>query len=145
MLGILYDTWKKVCNMYFSLNTGIQKAYLQWFTFTKLSSDEKKNISGENFYNRYIKTASFVFFSPAMHQSENYLQKGDGSFRDSSLIGPVLFLVLQSIGMEIHNHYTSVRPSDISVYYAGNYEHLRPKYKQDYDDFFKEVSRQHIN
>lgn len=140
MFGISYDTWKKVCSMYFLLNKGSQKAYLQWFPFTKLSSADKNIISGEDFYNRHIRTASFVLFPPAMHQSENYLQKGDGSFRDSSLIGPILFLVLQSIGMEIHNHYTSVRPSDISVYYAGNYQYLRPKYKQDYDDFFKELN-----
>ena len=127
MFGISYDTWEKVCSMYFLLNKGSQKAYLQWFPFTKLSSADKNIISGEDFYNRHIRTASFVLFPPAMHQSENYLQKGDGSFRDSSLIGPILFLVLQSIGMEIHNHYTSIRPSDISVYYAGNYQYLRPK------------------
>lgn len=140
MFGILYDTWKSVCNMYFSLNAGSQKAYLQWFPFTRLSSADKETISGEDFYNSYIKTGSFVLFPPVMHQSENFLQKGDGSFRDSSLIGPVLYLVLQSIGMEIHNRYAPVRPSDISVYYAGNYEHFRPKYKQDYDDFFKELN-----
>ena len=126
--------------MYFQLKTGSQKAYLQWFPFTKLSSEDNKAISGEDFYNRYIKTASFMLFSPAMHQSENYLQKGDGSFRDSSLIAPILFLFLQSVGMEIHNRYTPIRPRDISVYYAGNYEHLRPKYKQDYDGFFKELN-----
>lgn len=140
MFGVSYDTWKSVCDMYFSLNAGSQKSYLQWFPFTKLSSADKKAFSGEDFYNSYVKTASFMLFSPAMHQSENYLQKGDGSFRDSSLIAPVLFLLLQSIGLEIHNHYSSIRPSDISVYYAGNYEHLRPKYKQDYDDFFKELN-----
>lgn len=140
MFGISYDTWKKVCGMYFTLGIGSQKAYLQWFPFTKLSSDDKKIISGEDFYNRYIRTASFMLFPPAMHQSENYLQKGDGSFRDSSLIAPILFLFLQSVGMEIHNQYAPIRPSDISVYYAGNYEHLRPKYKQDYDDFFKELN-----
>lgn len=81
-----------------------------------------------------------MLFPSAIHQSENFLQKGDGSFRDSSLVGPILFLVLQSIGMEIHNFYTPVRPTDVSVYYAGNFEHLRPKYKQDYDDFFKELN-----
>ena len=140
MFGISYDTWKKVCGMYFTLGTGSQKAYLQWFPFTKLSSDDKEIISGEDFYNRYIKTASFMPFPPAMHQSENYLQKGDGSFRDSSLIAPILFLFLQSVGMEIHNQYVPIRPSHISVYYAGNYEHLRPRYKQDYDDFFKELN-----
>lgn len=140
MFGISYNTWKKVCDMYFMLKMGSQKAYLQWFPFTKLSSADKESISGEEFYNSYIKTASFMLFPPAMHQSENYLQKGDGSFRDSSLVAPVLFLFLQSIGLEIHNHYSPIRPPDISVYYAGNYEHLRPKYKQDYDDFFKELN-----
>ena len=140
MFGGSYDTRKSICNMYFSLNAGSQKAYLQWFPFTKLSSADKENISGEEFYNSYIKTASFMLFPPAMHQSENYLQKGDGSFRDSSLVAPVLFLFLQSIGLEVHNHYSPIRPSDISVYYAGNYEYLRPKYKQDYDDFFKELN-----
>lgn len=108
--------------------------------FTKLSSADKDAISGEEFYNSYIKTASFMLFPLAMHQSENYLQKGDGSFRDSSLVAPILFLFLQSIGLEIYNHDSPIRPSDISVYYAGNYEHLRPKYKQDYDDFFKELN-----
>ena len=104
MFGVSYDTWKSICNMYFSLNAGSQKAYLQWFPFTKLSSADKENISGEEFYNSYIKTVSFMLFPPAMHQSENYLQKGDGSFRDSSLVAPVLFLFLQSIGLEVHNH-----------------------------------------
>ena len=140
MFGISYDTWKSVCDIYFSLKPGAQKAYLQWFPFTKLSSEDKKTIAGEDFYNNYIKTASFMLFPPAMHQSENYLQKGDGSFRDSALVAPVLYLFLQAIGFEIHNHYSSIRPSDISVYYAGNYERLRPKYKQDYDDFFKELN-----
>lgn len=75
-----------------------------------------------------------------MQQSENYLQKGDGSFRDSSLITPVLYLMLQAVGKEISEQYISHRPDDISTYYAGNYEFMRPKYKQDYDDFFKELN-----
>ena len=105
LFGVKYNTWKSVCDMYFSLKTG-----------------------------------SFVLFPPAMHQSENFLQKSDGSFRDSSLVGPAPYLMLQAVGKEIYDQYISVRPSDISVYYAGNYEHMRPKYKQDYDDFFKELN-----
>lgn len=126
--------------MYFSLKTGSLKSYLQWFPFTKLSEKDKNTISSEDFYNQYIKTGSFILFPSVMHQSENFLQKSDGSFRDSSLVGPILYLVLQSVGKEISNQYTSVRPANVSVYYAGNYEHLRPKYKQDYDDFFKELN-----
>ena len=140
MFGVKYDTWKSVCEMYFSLKTGSMKSYLQWFPFTKTSEEDKTVISSEDFYDNYIKTGSFVLFPFAMHQSENYLQKSDGSFRDSALVGPILYLMLQAIGKEIHDCYTAVRPSDISVYYAGNYDHMRPKYKQDYDDFFKELN-----
>jgi len=140
LFGVKYDTWKSVCDMYFSLKTGSLKAYLQWFPFTKLTNTDKDVISSEEFYNKYIKTGSFVLFPPAMHQSENFLQKSDGSFRDSSLVGPILYLMLQAVGKEIYDQYVSVRPYDISVYYAGNYEHMRPKYKQDYDDFFKELN-----
>ena len=96
LFGISYTTWKSVCDMYFSLNEGSKKAYLQWFPFTKLSKKDEETISGEDFYNTYIKTASLVLFSSVMHQSENFLQKGDGSFRDSSLIGPILYLTLQT-------------------------------------------------
>lgn len=140
LFNIKYETWKQVCEMYFSLNTGSLKSYLQWFPFTKLSAADKEKIVGIDFYNRYIKSGSFVLYSQIMHQSENYIQKGDGSFRESSLVSPILYLVLQSVGKEIYEQYISIRPTDISVYYAGNYEYMRPKYKQDYDSFFKELN-----
>ena len=84
--------------MYFSLGTGTKKAYLQWFPFSKLSSDDETSIKSEEFYNDYIKTGAFVLYPGAMQRSENYIQKGDGSFRDATLIAPVLYLVLQCIG-----------------------------------------------
>ena len=140
VFGISYNNWKATCDMYFSLPLGVQKSYLQWFPFTKLTSFDKETICSEDFYKKYIDTASFIFFPFATHQSENYLQKGDGSFRDSSLVSPLLYLMLQSIGKGIYDHYRTYRPAGISVYYAGNYEFMRPKYKQDYDNFFKELN-----
>ena len=41
MFGISYDTWKEICDMYFSLHVGIHKAYLQWFPFSKLTDEDK--------------------------------------------------------------------------------------------------------
>ena len=140
MFNIKYSTWKSICDMYFPMDTGSLKAYLQWFPFTKLTEKDKETISSEAYFTQYIETSAFIFFAPSMHQSENYLQKSDGSFRDSSLISPILFLILQAVGKEIHDQYTPTRPSDISVYYAGNYKYARAKYKQDYDDFFKELN-----
>lgn len=126
--------------MYFAIHTGIKKAYLQWFPFSNLSETDQDDISSVEFYKKYIENGTFVLFPAALHQSENYIQKGDGSFRDASLISPILFLVLQSIGKEISEKYIAQRSSDIEVYYAGNYPCMRPRYKQDYDMFFKSVN-----
>lgn len=126
--------------MYFSLKSGSLKSYLQWFPFTKLSNADKETIKSKDFYEKYIDSASFVLFPFVMYQSENFLQKGDGSFRDSSLVSPILYLMLQAVGKEIYEQYVTHRPINISAYYAGNYEFMRPKYKQDYDNFFKELN-----
>ena len=108
MLGITYDTWKNTCQMYFNLRKRTKSAYLQWFPFTKMSSDDQDTITSEVFYNRYIKSGAFVLFPATMHRSENFIQKGDGSFRDSSLLSPVLYLVLQAMGKEV-SHVCQVR------------------------------------
>ena len=105
MYGITYDTWKRTCQMYFELSLGSKKAYLQWFPFSKISEDDAQYITSEEFFEKYIEKSAFVLFPKAMHQSENFLQKGDGSFRDSSLLSPILYLVLQAIGKEISIHY----------------------------------------
>lgn len=126
--------------MYFLLKPGTKKAYLQWFPFSMLSSDDETYIKSEEFYNDYVKTGSFVLYPGAMHRSENYIQKGDGSFRDATLVAPVLYLVLQCIGKEIASKYIARRPDGITAYYAGNYGEGRPKYKQDYDTFFKHLN-----
>lgn len=140
MFGITYDTWSAVCKMYFEMKTSIKKAYLQWFPFSKLSKEEQGYISGQVFFHDYIESGAYVLYSAAMHRTENFIQKGDGSFRDSSLISPILYLIIQSIGKEISNRYISKRPNNIEVYYAGNYEYMRPLYKQDYDAFFKSIN-----
>lgn len=140
MFGITYDTWKSTCQMYFNLSDGEKAAYLQWFPFTKLSSFDEIYIASQSFYDRYIKTGAFSFFPPNMHQSENYIQKGDGSFRDSALLSPILYLLLQAVGKEISSAYSAQRRTDIDVFYAGNYTEMRPRYKQEYDAFFKTIN-----
>ena len=124
MFGITYDTWKQTCQMYFDLSTGSKKSYLQWFPFSKTTKEDEEYIASEEFFDKYIKKAAFVLFPEAMHQSENFLQKGDGSFRDSSLLSPILYLVLQAVGKEVSNHYQPIRKVSIDAFYAGNYEHI---------------------
>ncbi len=140
MFGIAYDTWKETCEMYFSLHVSVHKKYLQWFPFSRLTDEDKEKIKSEDFYKKYIETGGFILFPEVMRHSENFIQKRDGSFRKAILISPILFLVLQAIGKTVSQKYVSRRPKDISVYYAGNYTYKRPKYKKDYDNFYKEIN-----
>ena len=140
MFGISYNTWKSICSMYFGLRSATKKSYLQLFPFSKISSDDCKYLASEDFFSKYIRTGGFVAFPNTLYQTENYIQKGDGSFRNSSLISPILYLVLQAVGKEISEKYVLQRPNSISIYYAGNYLENRPIYKQDYDNFFKEIN-----
>lgn len=91
MFGIRYESWKKVCEMYFGLSLGTLKSYLQLFPFTKLTVSDKEEIKSKEFFEKYIDSGAFVLFPEMMHHSENFIQKADGSFRNSALISPILF------------------------------------------------------
>ncbi|MFV4964698.1 AbiA family abortive infection protein [Lactobacillus delbrueckii subsp. allosunkii] len=140
MFGISYDVWKSICEMYFSLSSRTCESYLQWYPFTNLSNIDKEEIKSREFFDKYIDLGGFVLFPEMMHHSENFIQKADGSFRNATLISPILFLVLQAMGKEISNRYIVERPSDVEAFYAGNYGKSRAKYKSDYDRFYKIVN-----
>ena len=101
MFGISFKTWQDICEMYFEIEDGSKKAYLQWFPFAKLTETDEELLKSEAFFYKYIKAPGFILFPEAMRTLQNYIQKGDGSFRDSSLLSPILYLILQAIGKEI--------------------------------------------
>lgn len=140
LFGITYETWHAICQMYLKVGKKYYKTSIQWFPFCLLSDNDWEWLSSQLFFDIYIKTGTFVFSPQLMHRSENYLSKSDGSFRDASLISPILYLILQSIGKQVADTYISQRPPEISVYYAGNYPNDRVHYKKDYDDFYKEIN-----
>ena len=140
MFGITYKIWCDVCDMYFTRNYYTLCAYLQWFPYSLLSGQDKTEIKSEKFYKRYIENGNGLLFPSLMLRTDNYIQKGDGSFRNSTLISPLLYLILQAIGKSISENYQSQRPSDIAVFYAGNYDENKGNYKLSYDNFFKTIN-----
>lgn len=66
--------------------------------------------------------------------------KGDGNFRNASLVSPMMYLVALTIGKSISKAYQSKRQPSIDVFYAGNYDENRLYYKKDYDVFFKTIN-----
>lgn len=140
MFNIEYKVWENVCSAYFNLNENTKKAYLQFFPLTKLSKQDEKNLKSEKFFNDYIKNLTFVIVKECFFRTNNFLQKGDGSFRDSSLVSPILFLVLQVLGYKIYNLYEQERNENIEVYYAGDYNKMDVMYKKSYDEFYNSIN-----
>ena len=140
MFNIEYEAWENVCSAYFKLNENTKKAYLQFFPLTKISKIEEEHLKSESFFNNYIKDLTFAIVEECFFRTNNFLQKGDGSFRDSSLVSPILFLVLQTLGYKIYNLYEQERNENIEVYYAGNYNEMDVMYKRSYDEFYNSIN-----
>jgi AbiA family abortive infection protein len=114
--------------------------FLQWYPFTRLSLKDKELIASEDFFNEYIKNGVFTYYSDNWSISDNYIMKGDGNFRNATLISPIMYLLMLSIGKSISERYNSYRPDDILVFYAGNFIENRIYYQKDYDNFYKELN-----
>lgn len=140
MLSIQYEDWENICKQVFIQNRNRKKMYLQWYPFTCLSSQEKDLLCSEEFFNEFIKNGVFTYYPENWIVADNYLMKGDGNFRNATLISPIMYLLALSIGKSIAQRYRSNRPADISVYYAGNLNEDRLYYQAEYDKFYKELN-----
>ncbi len=140
MFSFEYEDWKMVCSQICLQKRGRKRMYLQWYPFTRLSAKEKEKLISENFFNDYIKSGLFLYYSENWLIMNNYIMKGDGNFRNASLVSPVMYLVALTIGKSISKKHQSQRQPSIDVFYAGNYDENRLYYKKDYDVFFKTIN-----
>lgn len=129
-----------VCSQIGQQKRGRKSMYLQWYPFTRLSSREKETLVSKSFFNDYIKSGLFLYYSENWLITNNYIMKGDGNFRNASLVSPIMYLVALTIGKSISKAYQSKRQPSIDVFYAGNYDENRLYYKKDYDVFFKTIN-----
>ena len=137
MLNLKYEDWKSVCEMHLSQKNNRLRNYLQWYP---IYNNKGINFDDTGYFYKYINNGSFSILKGFTIRTDNYIQKGDGSFRKSSLLSPSLYLILQTIGKTIYDSYKSERPEDIIVYYAGNYSTMDCFYKKSYDSFYKDIN-----
>ena len=140
MFSFEYEDWEMVCSQIGQQKRGRKSMYLQWYPFTRLSSREKETLVSKSFFNDYIKSGLFLYYSENWLITNNYIMKGDGNFRNASLVSPMMYLVALTIGKSISKAYQSKRQPSIDVFYAGNYDENRLYYKKDYDVFFKTIN-----
>ena len=113
---------------------------MQWYPFTRLSKHDKAILVSEKYFNEVIKTGVFLYYPENFLTPNNYIMKSDGNFRNASLVSPLMYLLLLTIGKSISKRYHSFRPHGIEVFYAGNYNENRLYYRKDYDIFFKTIN-----
>jgi AbiA family abortive infection protein len=140
VFSLEYDDWKTVCSQILAQKSGRKRMYLQWYPFYKLSSTDKNMILSEDYFNEFIKNGLFLYYPETWLVCDNYILKGDGSFRNAALSSPLLYLLALTMGKKISKNYPQQRPADILVHYGGNYNENRFFYKEDYDVFVKTIS-----
>ena len=140
MLGIGYNHWKLTCEAYQKAHTRRKESYLQLYPLSKITDEGWEQLKSKGFFETFISTGSFVNYPHVMFHTKHYMQKDDGSFRDAELLSPLLFLLLQALGVELAELYTDCRPHNNSCYYAGNFEEGEFFYKTEYDKFYKELN-----
>ncbi|HHY29013.1 MAG TPA: AbiA family abortive infection protein, partial [Desulfitobacterium dehalogenans] len=140
MFSIEYEDWKRVCAQIFIQKRGRKKMYLQWYPFTRLSNNDKETLMSEDFFCNFIQNGVFLYYSENWLVANNYIMKGDGNFRNASLISPIMYLLALTIGKTISKKYVSLRPSNVTAFYAGNFDEDRFYYRKDYDVFFKTLN-----
>lgn len=62
MFGISFKTWQDICEMYFEIEDGSKKAYLQWFPFAKLTETDEELLKSEAFFYKIYKSARIYSF-----------------------------------------------------------------------------------
>lgn len=137
MIRIKYETWKKTCELIKEYSTKYGKFYLQLYPIKFCNNYEV--IITEKYFKSNILNGKFLMEDNNYTVCENYEMKDDGTFRNKTLIPPILYIYYTAIVMEISNKYVEKRNSNISVRYAGNYKKGRLHYRQEYYEFINEL------
>lgn len=139
MINIDYECWQDAVD-------GVFKDFPlspnpQLIPFSKLSPKEKDYIKSEQFYNKYIKSGAFTHYASTWNISNAYIMKPNGIYRKATNISPIFYLLITAFAKYISKLFVeNFGDKYISVFYGGNMEENRYKYKKDYDLFVKKVN-----
>ena len=107
------------------------RCYLQWYPFSVLNTFDWQLLSSENFFSAYIKDGAFIACTSMNYVTSGFIQKQGASFRDSTLISPIMFLYLVAFGIEYQRCFADPR-EDMICEYAGDLANNCAQYKDSY-------------
>lgn len=138
-----YSDWLDTCESVFETSDNILNKYLQLYPFSRLNVFEKDDIKSKDFFDSYIRNG-FIFSLDSTYEiTERFIQKGNGSFRKTYLISPILYLYLLAIGKQISVRYRDSRSWNTDCYYAADFNTMDVHYKKSYNDFLSSLNAAH--
>ena len=140
---MVYSTWNETCEAIFKMDKEILNKYLQLYPFSQLDNSEKEYIRSEYFFDLFIKKGFIFSLDSTYCIAERFIQKGNGSFRKTYLVSPVLYLYLLAIGKQISCSYKDSRSWNTNCYYAADFNKMNVFYKKSYDDFVTSIHAAH--
>lgn len=130
MMHPSYNSWKAACQTMQNQKRRL-RCYLQWYPFSVLDTYDWLLLSSEDFYSTYIKDGSFITCASMNFITNGFIQKQGASFRDSTLVSPVMFLYLVAFGIEYQKSFADLR-GDMICEYAGDLANNQAQYKHSY-------------
>lgn len=137
MFNISYDLWKEVVDLYFEIPQKYKKFSLQLYPFYR--KENKIILKSECFFKGVIENGYFVQVDSIMQVGHNFMQRQDGSFRDTQLLSPILFLLLETIGLNIFKGIDAKENRLIEAYHSGNYQENSVHYRNNYVKFYSRI------
>ena len=138
MLSISYVEWIDCVEGIYKRNNTI-KSSLQLYPFYNIKNNYKELLKYD-FYCKFIKSGLFLLDNTSMFVTTGYtMSKNDTSLRIATTISPLLFLTYNAFAKMIFQKHQNNRYPDISIYYSGNLDNNSFFYKNEYNDFYKEL------
>ena len=134
LYGISYSEWRHYVSLLINTPSNILNKYIQTYPFSRLSKDEKEVLVSEKFYEQNISSGSFLSKRNLMRTS-TVMTKNDGRLRNVTLVTPIVYLVLLTIGGHINESMKSNNCEYSQKFYSGNFIQGQFNYSKSYKEF----------
>lgn len=134
LYGISYSEWEHYVSLLLNEPSNNLNKYIQTYPFSTLSKNEKEVLVSEKFYEQNIASGSFLS-EKNLIRTETVMTKNDGSLRNVTVVTPIVYLVLLTIGGHIYENMKSNECDYSQKFYSGSFIQGRFNYSESYKEF----------
>ncbi|MCH5358553.1 AbiA family abortive infection protein [Limosilactobacillus reuteri] len=137
LFGINYNEWKVFVENFLNQDQDYMKNNIYSYPFARITLEEKEWLLSKNFFDSYISSGLFLN-DDELTKYNTVDPKNNGDLRNITLISPIMYLVLITIGGHLAKQNNNSVDNDW-ISYAGNYKKGEMNYTSSYKNFSIEV------